>query len=383
MRILYVGHTYTVAINQAKLRALATLPEVEILLLTPDRWKGPLYDNATDRVEDVEHLRHVVLPAKFIGKESLYFYIGSLGKILREFSPDVIHVEQGSYALSYAQVLRSAIRYAPNARATFFTWWNLPTPVTRIKRMIETFNFKHSACAIAGNADAMHILQRRGFHRPIEVIPQLGVDVETYLHAVPEPGFKHRHGLAPFVVGYLGRVTPEKGVQDLLQAMVHTRGTMSLLVVGNGELVEELQHSAIQNDTHVLHLPAVRNEEIPALLKQLDVLVLPSRATPEWAEQFGHILIEAMAARVPVIGAATGEIPNVIGSDGILVPPGDPEALRTALMQLRDDPANRDSLADRGLRRVRERYSHAQIAKRQKEVYEWMVTHGSRVGETS
>ncbi len=80
MKILYVGHTYTVRANQAKILALAHLPGVEITLVTPHAWRGPLYSNRADLFDSSQapNVRHHILHSAFIGKESAYLYSPSI-----------------------------------------------------------------------------------------------------------------------------------------------------------------------------------------------------------------------------------------------------------------------------------------------------------------
>ena len=90
--------------------------------------------------------------------------------------------------------------------------------------------------------------------------------------------------------------------------------------------------------------------------------MLPSHTTATWQEQFGHVLIEAMACGVPVIGANSGAIPDVIGDAGIIVPERDSRALRDALAELIARPTRRAQLADAWRARVLARFTHARIA---------------------
>src|SRR5438309_1215129 len=113
MKILYIGHTYTVRANQAKIAALARIPGAQITLLTPHRWRGPLYNNITDRFEGALNVHHIVLRSAFIGKESGYFFGPSLFTLIARLKPDIIHVEQGAYAISYAQVLLAMRLFSP------------------------------------------------------------------------------------------------------------------------------------------------------------------------------------------------------------------------------------------------------------------------------
>lgn len=381
MRVLYVGHTYSIKANQDKIAALTARPGVELLLLTPDRWIGPLYAHKTDIYEGPK-ATHRALRSFFIGKESLYVFATRLKESIENFQPDIVHVEQGTYAAVFAQILHLCYKVSPNAKATFFTWWNLPTPVRGIKKVLEQYNLKRSACAIAGNADAAQLLKHRGFDRPIYVMPQIGVSLDDYRDPVDE-SLKRSLGLKGFVVGYIGRIAAEKGVQDLAAAMEGTADKWTLLTVGAGPLTADLTKATLAGSIRNIHVPSVRNEDIPRYLKLLDVLVLPSRKTPEWMEQFGHILIEAMAAGVPVIGASTGEIPNVIGDSGIIVRPEAPHEIRVALNDLAENSELRRSLAARGRERVEQLYTHEQIARQQIEVYEWMMREGKSIGELS
>src|SRR5438045_3888434 len=101
MKILYIGHTYTVRANHAKIAALARLPDVHVTLVTPHGWRGPLYNNVTDMFEGANNVEHKVLRAAFIGSESGYCYGPSLFTLIARLKPDIVHVEQGAWALSY------------------------------------------------------------------------------------------------------------------------------------------------------------------------------------------------------------------------------------------------------------------------------------------
>jgi len=102
----------------------------------------------------------------------------------------------------------------------------------------------------------------------------------------------------------------------------------------------------------------------------LDALVLPSRTRPNWKEQFGRVLVEAMACGVPVIGSDSGEIPHVIGDAGLIFPEEQVEILRAHLARLLGDPGLRADLAQRGRERVLARFTQAQVASQTYQVYQ-------------
>ena len=110
-------------------------------------------------------------------------------------------------------------------------------------------------------------------------------------------------------------------------------------------------------------LPPVSYEDMPAFLKSLDVLVLPSvTILPLHREQFGRVLVEAMAAGVPVVGSSSGAIPEVIGDAGLVVPERDPSALAAAIDRVLSEPSLRQALVERGRQRVQSHFAWPVVA---------------------
>jgi glycosyltransferase involved in cell wall biosynthesis len=131
------------------------------------------------------------------------------------------------------------------------------------------------------------------------------------------------------------------------------------------------EHHLAERVTFHHHIPS---EEMPAFYKALDALVLPSLSKPNWKEQFGRVLIEAMACGVPVVGSDSGEIPRVIGDAGMITPEGQATALAQALASLRDDNSLRQKLGRAGRERVLATYTHTRIAEATCEVYRWLAS---------
>jgi glycosyltransferase involved in cell wall biosynthesis len=166
-----------------------------------------------------------------------------------------------------------------------------------------------------------------------------------------------------FVVGYAGRLVPEKGLDVLIDAAAAVDGA-AVRLVGNGPLRAELETRARKSGLMLEVDSHVRHEDMAAAYTTFDVLVLPSRTTARWAEQFGRVLVEALWCGVPIVGSDSGEIPWVIGSTGggIVVPEGDVRALRDALVRLRDSPSLRRDLAEHGRVRAEEQFSVTAVA---------------------
>jgi glycosyltransferase involved in cell wall biosynthesis len=144
-----------------------------------------------------------------------------------------------------------------------------------------------------------------------------------------------------------------------------------LAIVGDGP--ERAQLGALANalgiGEQVDFLGQRASTQMPDVYPTFDALVLPSLTRPNWKEQFGRVLIEAMACGVPVIGSDCGEIPNVIGDAGLIFPEGDISALRDSIACLLADSKQRARYAEAGRQRVLTEFTQAQIAAATHRVY--------------
>lgn len=359
MRVLMVSKALVVAAYQRKLEEVAAHPDVDLTVVVPTAWDGQRYEPGF-----LQGYRTLVRPIRFDGQFHLFYFPG-LGRILRQLRPDVVHVDEEPYNLATFLATRQAV--AVGARPVFFTWQNLHRQYPPPFRWFEQYVYRRSRHAIAGNAEAVDVLRGKRYRGPASVIPQFGVDPELFSPAAPG----HRSEARPFTIGALNRLTPEKGVDVLLQAVASLAGDWRLRFVGHGPLREVIPARARELGIRdrVTVEPAVASTEVPAILRELDVLVLPSLTTPGWKEQYGRVLQEAMACEIPVVGSDSGEIPHVIGDAGIVTPEGDAQALATALERLMTDPSLRRDLGERGRARALERFTQASIARRTVEVY--------------
>ncbi len=373
IKVLYIGHAYIPTINRKKLHFLGTCPAIDLTVLVPCRWPHYLQYLATERSQD-QDFSLIIRPTFFEGFEARYVF-RALFRIVRRIAPNIIHVEQGSEALSYTQSILAKQFFAPGAKMLFFTWWNLERKSKPYWRLVERFNLAHSDYAIAGNHDALKILRQKGFDKPIKVLPQLGVDTGMY-RSFDVSDLKRKLRLEGFVIGFAGRFLEQKGLLALLEAFALLEGPRTLLLVGRGDLKEALVKLACSLGVgeQVRFVDTVPHEEVPRYMNCMDVMVLPSQTMPHWKEQFGHVLIEAMACETPVIGSDSGEIPNVIGDAGLIFREGDVDDLAQKLQLLMNSPSLRAELAVKGRQRVLEKYTHRRIAEETYRVYQELMS---------
>ncbi|TVP57111.1 MAG: glycosyltransferase family 4 protein [Nodularia sp. (in: Bacteria)] len=388
MKILVASHSYIVDLNCEKLRALAQLKAgIEVTVIVPKTWKPGGVQNKviTTQYRDEGNFRIVPISNFSQNNQGLLTFGTDLISLLREFRPQVIQVEQGSKGLAYAQMILLNQLLGLQAKNIFFTWWNLPYELKFPVALLEKFNLKHSHGIISGNQDGAKVLRERGYQGKIKVMPQLGID-ERLFTPKKQPELASKLGIKSedFVVGFVGRFVPEKGLLTLLQALVSIKDKpWKLLLLGRGELQAELIKITTENNIRdrVIFVESVPHDEVANYINLMSTLVLPSETTYKfktltavgWKEQFGHVLIEAMACQVPVIGSDSGEIPHVIGDAGLVFPEGDITALASCLVQLIDQPNVAKSIGESGYQKTMNKYTNQALAKQQFEFYQELV----------
>ncbi|MGO0575728.1 glycosyltransferase [Ornithinimicrobium panacihumi] len=366
MRVLRLFHSGVMTAWRAREGRLRGLGH-QVRLLTARRWNegGAVVTYTPDPSEPSGS----VVPVGTTGRHPALFAYepGPLWRAMGE-EWDVLDLHEEPFAVSTLQALilrrlrRNPAPYAlysaQNIEKRYpipFRWW-------------ERWALRHARALIVCNSEAGEICVRKGFPGVPDVIP-LGVDVERFTPADRTPPT----GNADVRVGYVGRLASHKGVDVLLEA-VACRPELQLTVIGAGPQEAELRTRAARPDLagRVCFHGAATQDELPALLQQLDVLAIPSLTTAGWVEQFGRVAIEAMAAGIPVVASDSGALSDVVGGVGILVPEGDPAALGSALLELSRDPDRWSTAREAGLLRARE-CSWGEVAKAYDATYRRMT----------
>jgi glycosyltransferase involved in cell wall biosynthesis len=372
MKLLVVGITYLSRINWDKYITMARLyPDSEFRVVFPERSKDNFGKELIGQAADFGNLKFIPLPAYLAQYETGHIYGNEFKKLIQEFRPDVILVEHGAFANSLAQAIWYKKKFSPTTKVIFFTWWNMPYKLPFPRNVIEKYNFQNTVGAITGNMDAKEILISRGYCNPIEVIPLLGADENTYMRR-SQPELREKY-LEKEQVGllYAGRIVEQKGILTLLRAIkrlkkLELRTKWKLLLLGDGKLKPVVENFIRENrlEAVVTLLPAVDHYEVIKYMCISDIFILPSETMPYWKEQFGHVLVEAMACENVVVGSSSAEIPNVIGDAGFIFPEKNDEALASILARLVEHDQLRKEFAQKGRKRFLEHFTHTEIAKK-------------------
>lgn len=369
MKILIVSHTYISSINREKWKVFANkYKDSKIKVLIPDFWPTTLFNIAAGNCfnDNLNNCEFISLKVRKAGNEVLYNYrFIDLYKILKNFKPDLIHVEQGDNAFSYFQLILLSKLFFRKIKFTFFTWinwknkWSFKYKI--FWSLIERFNLKNSSGAFVGNNDAKWILKEKGFLKPVKTLLQLGVNRKFFIPAKKPLESKF------FIIGFVGRLIKEKGIFNLIDAfnlLYKKYPRWKIVFVGSGKDENEFKAyiQKLHLDSFVEILSSVKHEDVGDLLNTFDIFILPSFDTDKWREQFGHVLIEAMACKIPIIGSTGGEIPNVIGDSGLIFEQKNVIDLKEKLEMFMKNMKLRKDFALKGYNRFKSDFSYEIIA---------------------
>ncbi len=342
MRVLRVSHSAAVDAWRGRERALAGLG-VEVEVVTAQRWHA-----GGTEVEPHPEPGERVTTARTWGRHPALFVYDPrpLWRALGG-SWDVIDIHEEPFSLAAAEVLLLRALRGRRTPYVLYTAQNLPKRYPIPFRWLERAALRHASGVSACNRDAARIVEAKDFPGRATTIP-LGID---------PAGFPPRQDRTPddsgVVVGLLGRLVAEKGVDVLLRA-VAARPTLRGRIAGSGPLAdalpERMRELGIADRVELVG--ALRPEDVPGFLASLDVLAVPSTATPRWTEQFGRVAVEAMSVGVPVVSSDAGALPDVVGDAGIVVPARDADALADALLDAAGP--SRERLRASGFARARE-----------------------------
>jgi len=348
IKLAVVSHALVQEICQKRWRILAEDYPVDVSLVVPSVWRSRwLRKEMIFRPRPVaeDHFKVMTLPTtttRYWGK--YLFYSRDLG--LRTIQPDIIYVIQEEMLWIHQQVIFCRNRWSPPAKMMFFSMNALGVPQKRWDQRWRWEQVRKNYDAGLGHyPGCLQSLKTAGFDKPFFMQTQIGIDEGVYAPDEKDRAIMRKQlGLNDFfVIGYAGRLTKDKGLDVLLQALSDVGGEWKLLLVGDGNYRKEIECFFAERgwtDRLVLAGP-VGQTEVARYLRAIDCFVLGSRTRSYWLDTFPNSLVQAMACGVAVIGSDSAAIPWIIRDAGCLVPEGDPHRLGLAINRYAEDTARR------------------------------------------
>ena len=377
IKVLLIAHACQVS-NEGQQRAqeLGQLPGIDLRVITPDRW----YEYGAWRsVQEPTTASYTLQPERvrfpWSGPAQWYFYhYPALAETLRTFRPDVIDLWEEAWGLVSVHACWLRNRLLPSAKIVSETEANIPRTHPFPFKQFRSYTLRNTDYAVARQTEGISVLRAKGYQGPVEVVGN-AVDPDLFC-PLNRQACKKELELSGFVAGYVGRLIESKGLMDLVEAMAQVPGERTLIFVGSGDFQPALEKRAAELGLtrRVRFFPPRRMTELPVVMNALDALLLVSRTTPTWKEQFGRVIIEAHACATPVIGSDSGAIPEVIDQGGLTVREGNVPDIAAALTRLKDNRRLARELGRLGRQQVEALYTWKRVSERMRDIY-FKVTH--------
>lgn len=336
----------------------------------------------------------LTLPSSFSGIKRVLLYkllgynyhLFSLEKNLKNF--DIVHSAETFHGFSY-QAAKAKKRW--NFRLVVTQWENIPfaREDNLIRKKLKETVRRQADLFIAITEKAKDALVQEGVSPEKIVIQPMGVDIDRFSPAQPDEELLKRLEIDKnkIIIFFSGRLVKEKGVFEILNTSKMLRSeskalkkTPFFILAGSGNLRDvllfEIAEAGLSDS--VLLLDKFPYNEIHKLYNLCDIFILPSKTTKKWEEQFGMVLVEAMACGKPAVSTESGSIPEVIQDAGLLCKPGSAESLAKKLKILINNENLRTELGAKARKLTLERYDCKKVAKRLAEIYQGLYHHSPR-----
>ncbi len=365
-RILIVDNLAVESSKRSFHRALASMPEFEVHVMSPRQWQEAGNVMQCEPEDSLLQLHATEVFFRYRQHRVLY---KSFPQILATVKPDFIFLDQEPENFAAIQGIRLRRKYAPNAVLSLVSSRNIdhvkvgfPYKAEYLHRQCDRFVVRHpvDVCFVRTQAAVsfMHPYAKQVVHLPFPIEASRFKKIQD-----------RREQPESFTIGYVGRLIEPKGVQMLFDLLPTFPKDVRMLFVGKGPLGEQLSSRARElgiNDRLSIR-PPVPHKELPNVFSKMDVVVVPSVDTKFWKEQCPRVPMEAMACEVPVIGSNSGGIPEVLGDAGLIFKQRDANALRDSIIRMMQNSVLRDNLAAKGRKRVLENFQVSVVAGRMAE----------------
>lgn len=380
MKIVLINHSFQKNYYSRRWRLFAKdHPDVDVTLLTPDiyKWynnKAYTYDGgeefkATEVNENNFHIKTFSLKYRHSWLSDDY------KSLLQEIKPNVIYHIGTHTQLSLVQIGRIARKYLPASDLILFTMrgplqsnsssqchssimqWLKSTYFSCYEKIITKYVRGNYDAVFCHYPDGLNYLRHVGFKQPIYMQTQVGVNPEWfYPNEEWRKEIREKYNISndTYVFGSASRFTPDKGLDDIVEAMP-VEGDWKFLMMGKGgETDMQRIRNAISKkglENKIILTGYIDNYEIAKYWNAIDCAIHVPRTTSHWVETFSLSVVQAMITGKPIIGNSSGSVPYQIGYEDMIVNEGDIHALHEKILWILKHPQEQAEIG----RNMRER----------------------------
>ncbi len=363
IKLVVISHALVQEAARKRWVRLAENYPIDVTLLVPKEWHTSWFrDEQVYKTEPINEGNFKLIPMAVTNKRnwSRYFFT-SIDAKLRSLKPDVIYVVHEETTLIHFQIFLYRWLWCPSAKIIFFSMNALGVPLKKWhQRLRWKWLEKGVEFVFVHYPGIEKCFREAGFKKPIYYQTQIGVDEEIFKpddnmrdKVRDELGFGDK-----FVIGYAGRLTEEKGLDDLLKTLPFDGVDWALLLVGNGPMREEIEEFAEKHgwQKRIKLVGTVTLEDVPRYMRAMDCFFIGSKTYPHSKDSFPSVPVQAMACGVAVVASDCGAIPWQVQDCGLIFPEGDDKKLKEHLMLMATNDELRKDFALRGREMVLNRF---------------------------
>lgn len=365
IKVLAISHAYVEPYTRIGLVDTESFNAIDTTIIIPRSTKEACPDGYAQLSKEFKNV--VALNAYLNFHHSVRFYGPGLISLLKQNNPDILFINNEPWSTTAFQTVLLCSLLGLKAKIIVYTSENQERIYPWLFRFFERYVLRKADLVLTvTQREGERVLRHKGYRGAVDYVP-LAVDSNVFKKI---DALDLRKAIIPetdvFLFGYIGRLVEEKGIQLIVQALRNLDRRMHLLIIGGGPFAETLRNliSEYHLNGRVHFINGVFNTQLPRYLNCLNALVLPSLTTHNWKEQFGRVLVEAMACEIPVIGSSSGEIPVVIGNGGLIFSEGSVDDLKKNMLALAENKILSEELGKSGRKRVEENFSRAVVSQK-------------------
>lgn len=328
---------------------------------------------------------------RILGDSHFLFGLEKFIRGVADYCWDIGHIAETYYGYDLQAINLKKQGYIKKIISTCWETIAFNNEAIGKKKRIKEIVKKNTDLFICPTERAKKALMAEGVNEDKIGSVRMGVDLSKF--KIQNSKFKIKN--KEVIILFVGRLVEEKGIMDLYEAFKKVQNSirqradkvqncsLKLKVIGDGYLRNTLL-SLIRKDGLYgsVFIEKKSYDEMSKIYQEADVLVIPSRSTKTWEEQYGMVLVEAMASGLPMVAYRSGAVPEVLGDVGVLIKEGDINNLTKGIVTLINNDSLREKLGKMGRERAEKYFDREMIAREIEAVYEKLLNCYNAVDRT-